>query len=77
MPAPRGNKYAARHGVRAFLTNGTLPEGCGRISGQIGRFRTTLESELVRRKGELTLYDAAVCQSAMRFETVVLLWERW
>ncbi|MGE0760613.1 MAG: hypothetical protein AB7O38_26615 [Pirellulaceae bacterium] len=71
--APAGNGNAVRHG----LTAGTLPKGAAYIARSTGQFRTALEGAIVERKGEISLHDAAVIQTAIRWERHALLVQRW
>lgn len=73
MPAPPGNRNSVRHG----LTCGSLPKGAGYIKRISGQFRTAIERAVVDVHGEVTLYHAAIIQTAMRWERHALLAQRW
>lgn len=67
MPAP------TTHGVRAFLRNGKLPEGCGHVSREAKRLEELLEEAVLTLRNCITPFDAAVIQSARRNETIFRL----
>lgn len=71
--APAGNGNAVRHG----LTAGQLPKGAAYIARSTSQFRTALEGAIVEMKGEISLHDAAVIQTAIRWERHALLVQRW
>ena len=67
--APLANKNATKHGLRAS----GLPPGCTYVQGQISAFRRYVRNEL----GQLSLWQEATLQSAIRHETRALLAARW
>ncbi|MDA1054229.1 MAG: hypothetical protein O3C40_27600 [Planctomycetota bacterium] len=71
---PPGNGNAIRHGLMA----GKLPKGASYIELESERLRTALEDAVVNRTGgEISLHDAAVIQTAIRWERHALLAQRW
>lgn len=71
--APKGNRNATRHGLRA--TN--LPKGCIYLQGQLVSFRRIIRNDLVTKYGRTSNYQEAVLQSAVRHETRAVLAARW
>lgn len=71
--APRGNRNALRHGLRA----GRLPPGCGAIRRAIDELRRSLEDAVSAARGTVNLLDATRIQSALRHETHAQLCRRW
>lgn len=71
--APPGNKNAVRHG----LTTGKLPVGCGWVATLTNHLRTALENAVIAAHGEITLYEAAVINTAIRWERHAMLAQRW
>ena len=71
--APLGNQNAARHGLRGS----GLPKGCGHIRRAINTFRRSLESTVFEDRGEVSLADAALINSAFRWERHAQLCQRW
>lgn len=77
MAGQSGNTNAQRHGCHGYLTLGRLPKGASYIRRLAGQFRKAIEAAVVDRHGELTLYHAALVQSATRHEIRSLLLTRW
>jgi len=71
--APKGNKNATRHGLRAS----GLPKGCLYLQSQLTAFRSYFRHELEAKHGTTSMYEEAVLQSATRHETRALLASRW
>lgn len=71
--APEGNQNAIRHGLRAS----SLPAGCAYIEGQVKTFRRYVRDLLEQQHGNVTVYQEAVLQSAIRHEQRALLASRW
>ena len=62
-----------RHGLRA----GQLPKGAAYIKRECDTLRREIEQAVLEQHGEIGLYQAAVVQSAMRWERHGLLVQRW
>lgn len=79
MPAPKGNQNALRSGqrVRSGLQIGGPMPGHGYITVALRRFRTALESAVVERHGEINLTHSALINSAVRWERVCALGQKW
>lgn len=71
--APKANGNAIRHG----LTAGKLPRGAAYIARISGVFRTSLEAAVIDHKTQISLHDAAVIQTAVRWERHSQLAQRW
>jgi hypothetical protein len=72
--APRHNKNSIRHG----LTATALPPGCTGVRKSVTTFRQSLEKIISdRNDGEITIFFAAVINSACRWEQHALLAVRW
>lgn len=71
--APKSNKNAIRHG----LTCGQLPKGCTWVATLANELRKSLEDAVATAKGEISLYDAAIINSATRWERHAMLAQRW
>ncbi len=71
--APEGNVNAARHGLRGA----GLPAGCGHIQRSTNMFRRSLEHAVFDARGEVNLSDAALINSAYRWERHAQLSQRW
>jgi hypothetical protein len=76
-PGSCGNQNATRHGVFGYLAVGTLPKGASWIRRLVGQFRRETERAVMANEGELSLYHAALVQSAARHEARALLLSRW
>lgn len=75
--APKGNANRTTHGLRGFLTLGTYPKGGGYVRKLLGQFREALEAEILTRHSEVSIFHAALIQSAARHEGRALLLNRW
>jgi len=71
--APKRNRNAIRHG----LTTGQLPKGCGWVATITNQLRKALEDAVAVSKGEVSLYDASLINSATRWERHAMLAQRW
>lgn len=71
MPAP------IKHGVRAFLSNGQLPDGCDHIAKALRRLTRELEGAVRLSRKDFTVADAAFIQTARRHEGQYRLLEHW
>ena len=69
--APKGNRNALKHGTRSFVL-GRLPRGASYIGKLQYRCQRDIEREVIARKGEISLYDAAVINSAVSHERTAL-----
>ena len=70
---PKGSVNAIRHG----LTAGMLPKGCKHIENQCNGLRRQLEDVVMEQKGEVSLVDAAIIQTALKWERHGALCVRW
>ena len=69
-----GNRRATRHG----LTAGQLPKGAAYIKRCSDQFRVAIEQAVADRNGgQVSLYHAALIQSAQRWERHAMLSQRW
>ncbi len=75
--APAGNRNATRSGRRAWETVKRLPKSCGAIRQQLYAERDDIELSVGRQHGEVSLYHAALIQSAVRHSGRAQLLERW
>lgn len=71
--APKNNRNHLRHGLFA----GQLPKGCKHIENRTLKLRRQIEDLLLESKGEVTILDAAIIQTALRWERHSLLCQRW
>lgn len=71
--APKSNGNAIRHGLKA----GRLPKDARYIEYRMNAFRRELESAVIDCKSEVSLTDAALIQTAMRWERHAELCQRW
>lgn len=74
--APKGNSNGSgnvRHGLKA----GKLPKNCKHIENQCNVLRRQLEAAVIQLKGEVSLYDAASIQTALKWERHGALALRW
>jgi len=71
--APRENRNALRHGLRA----GALPADCKYIEVRLNGFRRQQEDSAMAVRGEVTLQDAANIQTCLRWERHAYLAQRW
>ena len=70
---PKGNRNALRHGLKA----GQLPKGAKYIELRLNAFRRQLEDSVLGCRGEITLTDAALIQTCLRWERHACLAQRW
>jgi len=77
MPAPPQNRNATKSGLYGYLAIGSLPKGASYIRRLMGEFERGLRAAVLAKSGELTLYAAAVCQTATRHEARAMLLQRW
>lgn len=75
MPAPQGNQNAVKHGLR--MATNSLPKGCARIRRERNQMRTALEGAVLAVHGTISVYRAAVIQTASRWATHAALCARW
>lgn len=73
--APKLNGNATKHGLAVVI--GTLPPRFGRLVRQVNDFRKLLEAEVIAQKGELSVVDALLVQSATRIERHCQLCLKW
>jgi len=71
--APRNNRNHMRHGLRG----GQLPKDCKYIEMRLNRFRRCLEDALLATRSEVTITDAAIIQTCLRWERHSALAQRW
>jgi hypothetical protein len=67
-----------RHG----LTAGALPKGCGYVARMVSLFRSDIETAILRSHGlasieAIGLFEAALINTAVRWERHALLCQRW
>ncbi len=62
--AKKGNQYALRHGMRGSK----LPAGCVHIEHNVNALRRTIEAEVIKLKGEISVLDAAAINSILKWE---------
>ncbi len=72
-----GNRVNVTHGVYGFLATGSLPRKATYIRRQLGELRNAIEAAVLEKFGELTLYRAALVQTAIRHEGRACLLQRW
>ena len=70
---PPGNRNAIRHG----LCCGKVPPGAEYVEHRCNDFRRGLEDLVLQAKGEITLGDAALVDSATKWTRHELLVNRW
>jgi hypothetical protein len=70
---PKGNRNSIRHGLKASQ----LPAGCKYIEIRLNGFRRQLEDAVIEAKREVTMVDAGIIQTAMRWERHAALAQRW
>jgi hypothetical protein len=69
-----GNRNAVRHGLRS----GSLPKGCAYVKRECDEMRRAIEEAVASlNDGDVSLYQAALIQSTMRWERHALLAQRW
>src|SRR6516225_6053983 len=67
------NRNALRHGMRS----GLLPRDARYIQNRLNAFRRQLEDQLIANKGEVTLVDAALIVTVLRWERHRCQAQRW
>jgi hypothetical protein len=75
--APPNNANRLKSGRRAWAAVKRLPKGAGAVRRALYAERDELERETVSHHGEITLYHAALIQSAIRHSGRAQLLERW
>ena len=75
--APIGNSNRTRSGKRAWSAVKRLPKGSGAIRQQLYCERDEVEIATGRQHGEVSLFHAALIQSAIRHSGRAQLLERW
>ena len=70
---PAGNTNAVRHGLKG----GKLPKGCQYIEHRVNALRRQVEEAVLDVKGEITLVDAAMVNSILKWERHGLLAQHW
>jgi hypothetical protein len=73
MPAPVANTNALTHGMAA----GALPPGCGHVVKATKALRTSLQNAVMAARGQVSITDAAAINTAIRFERLAMLAQRW
>lgn len=75
--APRGNANRTKSGKRAWCAVKRLPKSSGLIRQQLYAERDEIEAAVCRQHGEISLFHAALVQSALRHSGRAQLLERW
>jgi hypothetical protein len=75
--APPGNTNRQTHGLRSWAALGRFPAGASYVRRQCGRLRAVLEADVLDLDGQITVYQAALIQSACRHEGRALLLTRY
>lgn len=70
---PPKNRHAIRHGLRA----GRLPKGCAYVRRECDQLRGIVEAAVAEAHGEITILQAALVQTAIRWERHASLAQRW
>ena len=74
MAAPPMNRNATRHGLRA----GRLPKGAAYVRRECDALRRIIEDAVAdANNGNVTLHQAALIQTAIRWERHAMLAQRW
>jgi len=74
MAAPPKNRNATRHGLVA----GQLPKGAAYIKRECDTLRRSIEEAVAAsHSGSVTLYQAALIQTCIRWERHAMLVQRW
>ncbi len=71
--APRENRNAMRHGLKA----GSLPKDAKYIEIRMNVIRRNLEDAVIQCRGDVSIEDAAYIQTALRWERHAALAQRW
>lgn len=74
---PPRNRNAAKHYVHSYLAQGRLPKGASYTTRLMYEFRHQLEAVVSQKHGEVTLFHAALIQTAIRHESRAQLLQRW
>lgn len=81
MPPKAGNVNALQHGLRSDrpfgIVPGTLGKGFGRIVRRIGEFKTAIEAAVMANRSEITLADACLIQTCLRWERHAQCAQKW
>src|SRR5665213_1720296 len=77
MGAPKRNVNRLRHGKYGFLQSGMLPAGARYIGRRIIKFSDFLTTTMHERTGEVSVYAAALIQTACRHESRASLLTKW
>ena len=64
-------------GTRGWAAIGSYPKGCSHVRRHVGAMRAELERVVLDFAGSLSVYQAALIQSACRHEGRALLLTRW
>lgn len=76
--APEGNQNATKHGLRSGrMALSDVPAGCSRIRAVRSKLRSALELLTLEVRGQVGVYEAALIQTACRWETHARLAARW
>ena len=75
--APLHNRNAVKSGVYSFLATGRYPRGASYVGRLVGQLRHALEVIVLERDGQVSVYQAALIQSASRHEGRAQLLQRW
>jgi hypothetical protein len=73
----RGAQPGNTSGVRHGLTTSALPPGCKHIQISANRLRRQLEGAVLAARGRVSLTDAAIIATALRWERHASLAGRW
>jgi hypothetical protein len=78
-PKTAGNgKPAKRQRKERYgMVTASLPSGCGWVRQLAAKFRRSLEAAVVEARGEVAIIDAALIDSAVRWQTSALIVARW
>lgn len=76
-PRKRGGQPANRNNLRHGLRAGQLPPDAKYIELRLNAFRQKLEDAVIEVRGQVTLHDAAIIQTCLRWERHAALAQRW
>jgi len=71
--APKANRNALRHGMRS----GELPKDCKDIEIFINKLRRNVEDAVLASKGKISVTDAGLINTAIKWERHSALAHRW
>lgn len=71
--APKGNRNALRHGMRS----GELPKDCKDIEINVNKLRRNIEDAVLKSKGQISVTDAGLINTAIKWERHSALAHRW